>query len=231
MDNSPSKTVATSSHADTFGGYLAGIFAWMFVGLSVSGVIGYMISISGDGIKTLFLNPIAFIIIVILQLGLVVLLSTRFTKLSPLAARVTFLAYSATIGITLSSIFLAYTSTSIMRVFFIAGGMFLVMALFGYLTKANLSKLGPLLLMGLVGIIIASLVNIFLGSNTLQLVVSYLGVAIFLGLTAYDVQKIKALYSQFGTAGNVAIFGALSLYLDFLNLFLFLLRIFGGSED
>jgi len=232
MDNSPAaKTAAKADQAETFGGYLAGVFAWMFVGLSVSGVIGYLISISGDSIKVLFLNPIAFIVIVIIQLGLVVFLSARFTKLSPMAARATFLGYAATIGVTLSAIFLAYTSTSIMRVFFITGGMFLTMAIFGYLTKANLSKLGPLLLMGLVGIIIASLVNVFLGSNTLQLVVSYLGVAIFLGLTAYDVQKIKALYSQFGSAGNVAIFGALSLYLDFLNLFLFLLRIFGSAQD
>jgi FtsH-binding integral membrane protein len=109
--------------------------------------------------------------------------------------------------------------------------MFLVMAIVGYLTKVDLSKFGALLIMGLVGIIIASVVNIFLGSDSLQMIVSYLGVGIFLGLTAYDVQKIKKLYAEFGSAGNLAILGALSLYLDFLNLFLFLLRIFGVSKD
>jgi FtsH-binding integral membrane protein len=170
-------------------------------------------------------------VIIILQLGLVVFLSARITKLSPMAARLTFLVYAATVGVTLSTIFLAYTSTSITRVFFITGSMFLVMAIIGYLTKVDLSKLGFILLMGLVGIIIATIVNIFLRSDSLQTIISYLGVIIFLGLTAYDVQKIKQLYAQFGKAGNIAILGALSLYLDFLNLFMFILEIFGVSRD
>ena len=105
------------------------------------------------------------------------------------------------------------------------------MAIIGYTTKVDLSKIGTILLMGLIGIIIATVVNFFLNSNALQMAVSYIGVVIFLGLTAYDIQKIKSIYSQFGSAGNMAILGALSLYLDFLNLFLFLLRIFGAGKD
>ena len=214
-----------------FANYMSGIFAWMFAGLTVSGLVGYMIAASGDSVKAIFYNPLALILLVILQLGLVIYLSARITKLSTNVARGLFLAYAATVGITFSIIFLTYTSTSIMRVFFITAGMFSIMAIIGYTTKKDLSKLGMLLLMGLVGIIIASLVNIFLGSNTVQLVISYIGVVIFLGLTAYDIQKIKKLHATFGDAGNIAILGALSLYLDFLNLFLFLLRIFGAGKD
>lgn len=219
------------SDSKAFNNYLAGIFAWMFAGLSLSGIIGYLIASSGDFVKTLFLNPAAFIVIIILQLGLVVFLSARVTKISAVAARATFLAYAATVGITLSTIFLVYTYSSIMQVFFITGSMFLVMSIVGYLTKVDLSKFGAILLMGLVGIIIASVVNIFLKSDTVQMVASYAGVLIFLGLTAYDIQKIKEMYAQFGEAGNIAVFGALALYLDFLNLFLFLLRIFGSARD
>ena len=221
----------TKKESVAFANYLSGIFAWMFVGLTISGVIGYLISTAGDSVKAIFYNPIALILLIIAQLGLVIYLSARITKLSANTARALFLAYAATVGVTLSVIFLTYTSTSIMRVFFITAAMFFTMALIGYTTKKDLSKLGMILLMGLIGIIIASVVNIFLGSNTLQLVISYIGVIIFLGLTAYDIQKIKKIYATFGEAGNLAILGALSLYLDFLNLFLFLLRIFGAGRD
>lgn len=223
--------LAKATAENAFSSYMSGIFAWMFGGLTISGVVGYLIAQAGSTVQSLFLNPVSFLIIIVLQLGLVIFLSTRVTKMKASTARIAFLAYASTVGITLSTIFLAYTSTSIMRVFFITGSMFLVMAIIGYLTKIDLSKLGFILLMGLIGIIIASVVNIFLSSNGLQLIVSYLGVLIFLGLTAYDVQKIKKLYAQFGGAGNIAIIGALALYLDFLNLFLFLLQIFGVSRD
>lgn len=214
-----------------FANYLSGIFAWMFAGLSLSGIVAYLISAAGDSVQVLFYNPVALLVLIIVQLGLVIYLSSRITKLSANAARALFMAYAASVGITLSVIFLAYTSTSIMRVFFITAAMFFVMASIGYTTKKDLSKLGMLLFMGLIGIIIASLVNIFLKSNTLQIAVSYIGVVVFLGLTAYDIQKIRKIYAQFGNAGNLAILGALSLYLDFLNLFLFLLRIFGAGRD
>lgn len=231
MEAEVTKAKPTTKANQAFSAYLSGIFGWMFAGLTVSGIIGYLISNSGSAVQALFLNPATFIIVIILQFALVIFLSARITKLSANAARAAFMAYAVTIGVTLSAIFLAYTSTSIMRVFFITGSMFLVMAIIGYLTKIDLSKFGVILLMGLFGIIIASIVNIFLQSNGLQLAVSYIGVVIFLGLTAYDIQKIKKLYAQFGSAGNMAILGALSLYLDFLNLFLFLLRIFGAGRD
>ena len=179
-----------------FSSYLSGVFAWMFAGLTLSGVIGYLIAQAGQSVQALFLNPFSFIIIIIAQLGLVIFLSARITKLSANAARLAFMAYAATIGVTLSTIFLAYTSTSIMSTFFITGAMFMIMAIIGYVTKADLSKLGMVLLMGLIGIIIASVVNIFLNSNGLQMVVSYIGVIIFLGLTAYDIQKIKKIYNE-----------------------------------
>ena len=231
MEAEATKSKPTAKANQAFSAYLSGIFGWMFAGLTVSGIIGYLISNSGSAVQALFLNPATFIIVIILQFALVIFLSARITKLSANAARAAFMAYAVTIGVTLSAIFLAYTSTSIMRVFFITGSMFLIMAIIGYLTKIDLSKFGVILLMGLFGIIIASIVNIFLQSNGLQLAVSYIGVVIFLGLTAYDIQKIKKLYAQFGSAGNMAILGALSLYLDFLNLFLFLLRIFGAGRD
>ncbi len=220
---------AKTNEISEFGNYIAGIFAWMFAGLSVSGIIAFLIAQSGEAVKAIFLNPISLIVLIVLQFGLVIFLAARATKLSPNVARLAFIGYAATVGIMLSGIFLAYTSTSIMQVFFITGSMFLVMAMFGYLTKIDLTKFGAILLMGLVGVIIATIVNIFLRSDGIQTIVSYLGVVIFMGLTAYDVQKIKGIYKQFGDAGNMAILGALSLYLDFLNLFLFLLRIFGGK--
>lgn len=221
----------TKKESVAFANYLSGIFAWMFAGLTLSGIVGYLIAAAGDSVKAIFYNPIALIGLVILQLGLVIFLSARIMKLSAVAARGLFMAYAATVGVTFSIIFLTYTSTSIMRVFFITASMFAIMAFIGYTTKKDLSKLGMLLLMGLIGIIIASLVNIFLKSSELELVISYIGVVIFLGLTAYDIQKIKKIYAQFGNAGNLAVLGALSLYLDFLNLFLFLLRIFGAGRD
>lgn len=225
------KTLKKTQSNVAFNNYLAGIFSWMFAGLALSGIIGWALSISQDTVKAIFYNPVAFLLLVILQLGLVVYLSARITKLSSGAARALFLGYAASVGLTLSVIFLTYSSTSITRVFFITASMFLIMALIGYVTKVDLSKLGMIMLMGLIGVIVASLVNIFLKSSALDLAISYIGVVIFLGLTAYDIQKIKKIYSTFGEAGNMAILGALSLYLDFLNLFLFLLRIFGSARD
>lgn len=230
MAQSATITTTESSKVSEFGDYLAGIFAWMFVGLSLSGIIGYLIASSGEAVQIFFLNPIALFGLIILQFILVAFLIARASKMSANTARLAFLGYAASVGVTLSSIFLVYTSTSIMSVFFITGSMFLVMATIGYLTKIDLSKFGAILMMGLVGVIIASLANIFLQSNTLQTIVSYAGVVIFMGLTAYDIQKIKKIYAQFGKAGNMAIVGALTLYLDFLNLFLFLLRLYGNSK-
>lgn len=209
--------------------YFAGVFAWMFAGLTVSGIVAWFVAHSSVAQQAFFGNPITLILLIVAQLGMVILLAARITKMSPMAARAGFLAYAALLGITLSYIFLAYTSTSIMRIFFITASMFFFMAIIGYITKKDLTRLGGLLLMGLIGIIIATIANIFLHSNALQIVISYLGVAIFLGLTAYDTQKIKGFYES-DKKDQLAIMGALALYLDFINLFLFLLRIFGNSN-
>lgn len=210
--------------------FFAGVYSWMFAGLAVSGVVAYVVSKS-PALLNLFLgNPIALIILIIAQFALVIFISARAQKMSATSAGVAFLGYAALLGITLSTIFLVYTDTSIMRVFMIAASMFLVMSIAGFVTKFDLSKVGAILFMGLIGIIIATLVNIFLHSNTVQLVISYLGVVIFLGLTAFDVQKLKQIHNADADTGGTTILGALMLYLDLLNLFLFLLRIFGGNR-
>lgn len=209
--------------------YFSGVFTWMFAGLAVSGIVAYAVANSQIAMSVFFGNPILLIILVVAQLGLAILLAARITKMSPMAARAGFLGYAALLGIMLSYIFLSYTSTSIMRVFFIAASMFFFMAIIGYVTKKDLTSFGGLLLMGLIGIIIATVVNIFLHSNMLQIIISYLGIAIFLGLTAYDVQKIKAFRTD-EKSEQLAIMGALALYLDFVNIFLFLLNLFGDTD-
>lgn len=209
--------------------YFSGVFTWMFAGLAVSGIVAYAVANSQIAMSVFFGNPILLIILVVAQLGLAILLAARITKMSPMAARAGFLGYAALLGIMLSYIFLSYTSTSIMRVFFIAASMFFFMAIIGYVTKKDLTSFGGLLLMGLIGIIIATVVNIFLHSNMLQIIISYLGIAIFLGLTAYDVQKIKSFRTD-EKSEQLAIMGALALYLDFVNIFLFLLNLFGDTD-
>lgn len=221
----------TLSHSEqsAIASYFASVFGWMFAGLTVSGIVAYAVAHSAVAQQAFFGNPIALIVLIVGQLAVVILLAARITKMSPMAARAGFIGYAALLGITLSYIFLAYTSTSIMRIFFITASMFFFMAIIGYITKRDLTSLGGLLLMGLIGVIIASVVNIFLHSNTLQIVLSYVAIAIFLGLTAYDVQKIKGFYTA-EKSQQLAIMGALALYLDFINIFLFLLQLFGDSN-
>jgi FtsH-binding integral membrane protein len=173
--------------------------------------------------------------LLIAEFALVFGITAAINKLSLTTATLLFVLYSVINGATLSSIFLVYTTSSIASVFFITAGTFAAMALFGYTTKKDLTALGPILLMGLLGIIIASVVNMFVDSSGLNLIVSYLGVLIFVGLTAYDSQKIKQMMLQAPDAGEgmqkLALLGALSLYLDFINLFLYLLRIIGSNRD
>ena len=167
-------------------------------------------------------------------LGMVFFLSFRISKMSVGAAQATFWAYAALLGVTLSSIFLLYTATSITQVFIITAGTFGAMSLWGYTTKRDLTGMGSLLMMGLIGIIIAMIVGFFWHSSALQFAISVIGVLVFTGLTAYDTQKIKEIYyvGDDGTvAGRKAIMGALSLYLDFVNLFLMLLRLFGQGRN
>jgi FtsH-binding integral membrane protein len=215
--------------------FLAKVFNWMAIGLGLTGVVAWFTASSGLAIR-LVASP-AFFILIIAELGLVFFLSARISKIQAATATSLFLGYAFLNGLTLSMIFLAYTSTSIASTFFITAGMFGAMAIYGLVTKRDLSGLGSFLFMGLVGIIIASIVNIFLNSSSLYWVISLLGVFIFVGLTAYDVQKIKKIGEDgIMDQGEVmirkgAIMGALALYLDFINLFLMLLRFFGGSRN
>lgn len=215
--------------------FLAKTFNWMAVGLGITGVVAFFTAYSGLAYSIIG-SPLFFILI-IGELGLVFFLSARIQKLQATTASSLFIGYSVLNGLTLSVIFLAYTSSSIAGTFFITAGMFGAMAVYGLVTKRDLSGWGSFLFMGLIGIIIASIVNIFLQSSGMYWAISFIGVFIFTGLTAYDVQKIK----RIGEEGIMAqgeeairkgsIMGALTLYLDFINLFLMLLRFFGGGRE
>ena len=215
--------------------FLAKVFNWMAMGLGLTGIIAYLTASSGLA-QAIVASPL-FMILLFAELGLVFFLSARIDKIQASTAAGLFIGYSALNGLTLSAIFLAYTSSSIAGTFFITAGMFGAMTIYGMVTKRDLSGLGSFLFMGLIGIVIASVVNIFLGNSGLGWIISVLGVFIFTGLTAYDVQKIKTMGEEgILEQGEAAvrkgsIIGALALYLDFINLFLMLLRFFGGSRD
>lgn len=214
--------------------FLAKVFNWMAIGLGLTGLVAFFTAETGLALK-IVASPVFFILI-ILELGLVFYLSARVEKIKAATATMLFYGYSILNGLTLSVIFLAYTRSSIVATFFITAGMFGAMAVYGLVTKRDLSGFGSFLIMGLFGIIIASIVNIFLKSSSLEWVISLLGVFIFTGLTAYDVQKIKHMGEQgILEQGEEAvrkgsIMGALSLYLDFINLFLMLLRFLEQAE-
>jgi len=217
--------------------FVRSVYNWMFVGLTLTGLIAYYVS-TNDAIKQLvFGNRIIFFGLIIAELAMVFSLAGFVNRMSSGAATALFVVYSALNGVTLSFIFMVYAQASIVSTFFICAGTFLVCSIFGWTTKRDLTSLGGFLAMGLIGVIIASLVNMFIRSNAMTMIISYIGVLVFVGLTAYDTQKLKqmALTQPDGVEGAVvrkaAILGALSLYLDFINLFLLLLRIFGGSRD
>lgn len=210
------------------------LYMQMAAALTVTGLVAYFLAQSVDFWFFLAENPSVIWIALFAQLGLVIWMSAGLMRMSMTMATVLFILYSMLMGVTMSSIFMVYTMSSIASVFFITAGTFLVMSILGYTTRLDLTKLGSMLFMALIGLIIASVVNIFLGSETLYWIVSYAGVIIFVGLAAYDTQKIKQMFIQYGSAdemGNkIALYGALTLYLDFINLFLFLLRILGDRR-
>lgn len=210
------------------------VYMQMAAALSITGLVAYFLSQSQDFWLFLANNTSLIWVVLIAQIVLVIWLSARFTRMSMTTATLLFILYSAMMGVTMSSIFMVYTMSSIASVFFITAGMFLVMSLLGYFTRMDLTRLGSVLFMALIGVIIASLVNIFLKSEMLYWVVSYVAVVVFVGLTAYDTQKIKHMLAEYGEVDEMgqklALFGALTLYLDFINLFLYLLRIFGDRR-
>jgi|LAHS01.1.fsa_nt_gb FtsH-binding integral membrane protein len=210
------------------------VYVWMTMALVITGICAYGVATSPSLLQMIYGNSVAIWLLIIAELGLVFYTTARIEHLSLTTATTLFVVYSALNGVTLSSIFLAFTMASIAKVFFITAGTFGAMAFYGYVTKADLSKIGNILFMALIGLIIATVVNIFLKSAMFDLILSYVGVAIFVGLTAWDSQKIKemlAMQSDMGErAQKLALMGALSLYLDFINLFLYLLRIFGNRN-
>ncbi|MGQ9805633.1 MAG: Bax inhibitor-1/YccA family protein [Chlorobiales bacterium] len=210
------------------------VYLWMTLGLALTGATGFFVATTESVKQVIFGNQIVFWGLVIAELGLVFVISGLINRLSAAAATGLFFLYSALNGLTLGAIFLVYSLGSIAGVFLITAGTFGVMSLYGITTKTDLTKIGNLLFMALIGIVIAGLVNIFIGSSMLSLIISVIGVVIFTGLTAYDAQRIKemsALALDGESEGKIAVMGALSLYLNFINLFLSLLRLFGSRDE
>lgn len=215
--------------------YMAQVYGWMTCGLLLTAFVSWYAAHTPAIINFIFSSQIVFFGLIIAQLGLVFVISGMVNRLSGAAATGLFMLYSALTGLTLSSIFIAYTYSSIASTFVVTAGMFGAMSLYGYTTKRDLSGFGSMLFMGLIGIVLASLVNIWLKSPALMWAITYIGVLVFVGLTAYDTQKLKAMGEQLNpddkdSFRKYAIVGALTLYLDFINLFLMLLRIFGNRR-
>jgi hypothetical protein len=213
--------------------FLRKVYGWMFVGLGVTAAVALGVAGSPTLLQAIFGNKLLFFGLMIAELGLVFYLSARVNKIAPATASGLFLLYSALNGATLAMIFLAYTGTSIATTFAVTAGMFGALALYGTTTKRSLAGVGQFVFMGLIGVILASVVGMFVKSEGLQFVISIVGVIVFTGLTAWDAQKLKAMAVAVpeGQVGSYAVVGALSLYLDFINLFLFMLRFLGGRRD
>lgn len=217
--------------------FVRSVYNWMAVGLALTGVVAFYVSNSPTLLKFLFSNPLLIFILIFGELGLVFAISGMVNRMSASTATSLFVLYSGLNGVTISSIFLIYTRTSIVSTFFVCAATFVACSIYGWTTKRDLTSFGGFLVMGLIGIIIASLVNMFIHSSAMSAIITYIGVFVFLGLTAYDTQRLKemALTQPAGLDAGVirkgAILGALSLYLDFINLFLLLLRFFGQSRE
>ena len=217
--------------------FIRSVYNWMCIGLGLTGLVALYVSGNETILRLVYGNSLIFFVLIIAELGLVFSISGMVNRMRGSTATSLFVIYSALNGITLSFIFLAYTRSSIVSTFFICSATFLACSVYGWTTKKDLTSWGGFLMMGLIGIIIASLVNMFIHSSAVSVIVSYIGVIVFVGLTAYDTQKLKnmAMTQPAGLDGEVvrkgAILGALSLYLDFINLFLMLLRIFGQARD
>jgi FtsH-binding integral membrane protein len=230
MQNNPFPYAAKSKTTALAQSFFMQVYSWMTFGLLATSFLAYYTAHSPSLLSLIFGNKLVFYGLILANLGIVFGLSRSIQSLSATAASFLFFLYSALNGLTLASIFLLYTYESVATVFFITAGTFGATAAYGYATKADLSKWGSILFMALIGLIVASMVNMFLQSPTMMWVLTYAGVLIFVGLTAYDTQRLKQMaYSLYDeeAVGKFAVLGALTLYLDFVNLFLYLLRIFG----
>ena len=216
--------------------FIRSVYNWMAIGLGLTGLVAFYVSSSEAMLRLIFGNQIVFFGLIIGELALVFTISARVHKMQAATATSLFVLYAALNGATLSSIFLVYTRSSITSTFFVCAATFVASSIYGMVTKRDLTSMSQFMFMGLIGIVIASVVNLFVHSSGVSLIVSYIGVIVFVGLTAYDTQKLRtmALTQPDGLDGATlrkgAILGALTLYLDFINLFLMLLRIMGNRE-
>ena len=209
--------------------YMLRVYNYMASGLALTGLVAFAVASSETLVQTIFTSGLAWVVM-LAPLAFVLLLSFRVHKMSVAGAQATFWVFAAVMGVSMASIFLVFTGASIARVFFITSATFAGMSLYGYTTKRDLTRWGSFLFMGLIGIIIAALVNLFLASAAVHFAISVIGVIVFVGLTAYDTQRVKEIYLESDapeTSTKKAIMGALALYLDFINLFVLLLRFFG----
>jgi FtsH-binding integral membrane protein len=228
-----SAALPTAADAARVTAFLRLVYGWMCVGLGITAFVAFTVTGSPALVRTIASNQILFFALILAELGLVFYLSSRATRLAPSTAIGLFVLYAALNGVTLSLVLLMYTGASIATTFVVTAGMFGALALFGTTTKRSLAGAGHFFFMGLIGLILASVVGIFWHSEALQFLISVVGVIVFTGLTAWDAQRLKqmALAIPEGESGSYAIVGALSLYLNFINLFLILLRFQGGSRD
>jgi uncharacterized protein len=216
--------------------FIRSVYNWMAIGLALTGFVAFYVASTPALLNLIYRNQILFFGLIIAELALVFTISARIQRMQASTATALFVIYSARNGVTLSFIFIVYTRASIASTFFVCAATFIACSIYGWTTKRDLTSLGGFLMMGLIGIIIASLVNIFIRSSAMYMIISYIGVLVFVGLTAYDTQNLKAMaVSQpadigAGVIRKGAILGALKLYLDFINLFLMLLRILGNRE-
>jgi hypothetical protein len=238
MEQSARSALSTADQLSTTTSFVNRVYGWMSGGLLITGLLAYIIGTDQSMLERLIANPGLIIGAIIAEFVLVIAISAGINKMSAATATVCYIAYSALTGVTLSFIFLRYSIGSIATTFFVTAVTFGVMSVYGYVTKRDLTTIGNLCFMALFGFIIASIVNMFVASSALYWLTTYAGILIFVGLTAYDTQKIKEMSMALGdelsageTGKKQAILGALRLYLDFINLFLLLLRIFGGSRD
>lgn len=230
--NQPS-SVTADVRDERVSAFLSRVYAWMFLGLLITSGTALVVASSPVLVQTLFGNRLLLWAVILAQFGLVVYLSARVTRMAPITASGLFLLYSALVGVTSSVILLAFTLTSIFTTFVVTAGMFGATALYGTLTKRSLAGVGQFMFMGLIGLILAMIVGIFWQNDALQFVISVVGVLVFTGLTAWDSQRLKqmAVAMPEGQTASIAIVGALALYLDFINLFFFLLRFAGGRRN
>lgn len=205
------------------------VFLWMMVGLLVTFATGYIVAVSPNMIAKIFSTSL-YIILPIIEIVLVIVLSSRITKMDPTKARILFILYSFITGLTFSSIFIIYELSSIIYIFLITAVVFGVLSLIGYTTKIDLTKLGTYLVVALIGVLICSIINIFVGNGMFEIIICSVSLLIFLGFTAHDIQKIKKL-SDYYDEHALAIIGALELYLDFINIFFDLMRLFGNRKN